>query len=143
VVYDVEMSRDDPQMKIRLPEALKTQIEESAAEAGRSLNAEIVERLTRSYQADDSFPESTAILRTMATYLAMRHDHPEVMAPMETSMLELARSIRRTPEDEKLFDATAPSIAEYVGHLVAAVDRVTALLGPGWAKKKEPTTKSS
>jgi len=137
------MSRDDPQMKIRLPEELKTRIEGSATDAGRSLNAEIVERLTRSYQADDSFPESVAILRAMATFLTMRHDHPDVMAPMEESMLELARSIRGTPEDSKILDAAEPSLHKYVEALVASVERITELLGPGWAKKYKSTTKTS
>lgn len=43
------MSREDPQMKIRLPVDLKEQVELAAAEAGRSLNAEIVERLRRTF----------------------------------------------------------------------------------------------
>lgn len=49
------MSREDPQMKIRLPSDLKDQIEASAKAAGRSMNAEIVARL----QA--SFPDSLNI----------------------------------------------------------------------------------
>lgn len=39
------MSKADAQMKIRLPEALKADIEEAAATHGRSMNAEIVGRL--------------------------------------------------------------------------------------------------
>lgn len=39
------MSREDPQMKIRLPADLKDQIEAAAKAAGRSMNAEIVARL--------------------------------------------------------------------------------------------------
>jgi hypothetical protein len=49
VVYDWFMAREDPQMKIRLPEALKRLVDESAAESGRTLNAEIVHRLEQSY----------------------------------------------------------------------------------------------
>ncbi|MDZ7863356.1 Arc family DNA-binding protein [Acidovorax sp.] len=45
------MSRDDPQMKIRLPEEVKARIDAAAAEAGRSLNAEIVARLESSFEA--------------------------------------------------------------------------------------------
>lgn len=36
------MVREDPQMKIRLPEALLTQIRESAARNQRSMNAEVL-----------------------------------------------------------------------------------------------------
>lgn len=39
------MARDDPQMKIRLPEELKEGIERAARESGRTLNAEVVARL--------------------------------------------------------------------------------------------------
>lgn len=39
------MSREDPQMKIRLPADLKDSIEAAAKELGRSMNAEIVARL--------------------------------------------------------------------------------------------------
>lgn len=44
------MSREDPQMKIRLPADLKDQIEASAKESGRSMNAEIVARLEGSFE---------------------------------------------------------------------------------------------
>lgn len=43
------MSREDPQLKIRLPEALKAKIERSAEAAGRSMNSEIVARLQATY----------------------------------------------------------------------------------------------
>ena len=48
------MSREDHQMKIRLPEELKARIDASAADAGRSLNAEIVARLEQSYRGVQS-----------------------------------------------------------------------------------------
>lgn len=40
---------EETQMKIRLPKALKDQIEASAIEGNRSLNAEIVSRLQNTY----------------------------------------------------------------------------------------------
>ncbi|HCD3955212.1 TPA: Arc family DNA-binding protein [Enterobacter hormaechei] len=46
------MSREDPQLRIRLPIELKEKIELSAKENNRSMNAEIVQRLERSYLAD-------------------------------------------------------------------------------------------
>jgi predicted DNA-binding protein len=47
------MAREDPQMKLRLPAELKARVEEAAQHAGRSLNAEIVHRLERSFVGDD------------------------------------------------------------------------------------------
>ncbi|CAM6491861.1 Arc family DNA-binding protein [Enterobacter intestinihominis] len=46
------MSREDPQLRIRLPIELKEKIEFSAKENNRSMNAEIVQRLERTYLAD-------------------------------------------------------------------------------------------
>lgn len=43
------MSREDPQMKIRLPADLKECIEDAATKGKRSLNAEIVARLQASF----------------------------------------------------------------------------------------------
>lgn len=73
------MSREDPQMKIRLPEELKARIDTSATQAGRSLNAEIVARLEGSYRTDnDSFKRDletqvAAVLARVDT-LALRVD---------------------------------------------------------------------
>lgn len=50
VVHYCPMSRDDPQFKLRLPPALKAQIDQAAAENRRSLNAEIVARLEESFE---------------------------------------------------------------------------------------------
>lgn len=49
VVYHQTMSREDPQMKIRLPADLKDQIETASKNSGRSMNAEIVARLQDSF----------------------------------------------------------------------------------------------
>jgi predicted transcriptional regulator len=40
------------QFKLRLPEKLKAQLEESAKESGNSLNSEIIWRLGQSFQMD-------------------------------------------------------------------------------------------
>lgn len=43
------MSREDPQMKVRLPADLKDQVEAAAKTNNRSMNAEIVARLQASF----------------------------------------------------------------------------------------------
>lgn len=48
------MSREDPQMKIRLPDELKREIEAAAQKSGRSMNAEIVARLQTSFEGTPS-----------------------------------------------------------------------------------------
>lgn len=59
------MSAKDPQMKLRLPSAIKDEIERISSETGRSMNAEIVRRLewvlgdgSRYYEIDGpDYPE--------------------------------------------------------------------------------------
>lgn len=56
-IIGANMKQTDPQYKLRLPQDLKDQIETSAKEAGRSMNAEIVARLERSFTADREVEE--------------------------------------------------------------------------------------
>lgn len=44
------MTREDPQMKLRLPADLKDRLTALATENGRSLNAEVVKRLEESLE---------------------------------------------------------------------------------------------
>ncbi|MBO1360620.1 Arc family DNA-binding protein [Acetobacter sacchari] len=48
------MARDDPMMRFRAPEQLKHLIEQSSASNGRTMNAEIVHRLERSFAQEVS-----------------------------------------------------------------------------------------
>lgn len=43
------MARSDPQVNIRMPQALKERLEAASAETNRSLNGEIVARLEQSF----------------------------------------------------------------------------------------------
>lgn len=59
------MSREDPQLRIRLPIELKEKIEVAAKENTRSMNAEIVQRLEMSFlnevSADDLIPAKDVV----------------------------------------------------------------------------------
>ncbi|WP_278398534.1 Arc family DNA-binding protein [Stutzerimonas kunmingensis] len=46
------MSREDPQFKLRMPPELRTQADQAAKAAGRSLNAELVARIESSFISD-------------------------------------------------------------------------------------------
>lgn len=50
------MTREDPQMKLRLPPEMRDQLKEAAEANKRSMNAEIVSRLQDSFQVDASLP---------------------------------------------------------------------------------------
>lgn len=43
------MSRDDPQLKLRLPQHLKDMVEQAAKNHSRSINAELVYRIEQSF----------------------------------------------------------------------------------------------
>ncbi|MBO6508277.1 MAG: Arc family DNA-binding protein [Roseibium sp.] len=49
------MAREDPQLKLRLPEELKNRIASAAKKSGRSMNAEIVSRLETSIGFEDEY----------------------------------------------------------------------------------------
>lgn len=55
-IWFIGMSREDPQLKIRLPLELKDKITESASEFGRSINADVVARLEGSFK-ENSYSE--------------------------------------------------------------------------------------
>ena len=62
VVHDnVDMTREDPQMKLRLPADLKDQLAALAEANGRSLNAEVVVRLEESLGATGSDKKATQV----------------------------------------------------------------------------------
>ena len=71
------MSREDPQLKIRLPLELKEKITQSAAEHGRSINSEVVARLEQSF----STPETTQSLLEEAVMLTLKavKDDPSLL----------------------------------------------------------------
>lgn len=56
------MSRTDPPLKIRLPQALKDKVKLASETARRSLNSEIIERLERTFAQDEmaGVPDFTA-----------------------------------------------------------------------------------
>jgi hypothetical protein len=51
------MSRTDPQFKLRVPAALRLQIEQAAHAARRSMNAELVIRLEASFAKEQPLQE--------------------------------------------------------------------------------------
>ncbi|MDH2092315.1 Arc family DNA-binding protein [Rhizobium pusense] len=85
VVHLWGMAKDDPYFRLRIPEALKAQIEKSAGENNRSMTAEIISRLERSYEIDDSFQETIDTVNDMYTRLEKLEykvsEHDELIYP--------------------------------------------------------------
>ena len=57
------MSREDPYFRLRVPETLKARIEKSAAENNRSMTAEIISRLSKSFEYEAAASEIEEILQ--------------------------------------------------------------------------------
>lgn len=89
------MSREDPQMKLRLPEALRERISASSASNKRSMNAEIVARLEGSFKMEDEAHDS------MATNENLRRAVNERLDMMENGNREQRAIFEQLLEDAK------------------------------------------
>lgn len=78
--YDPSMSRDDPQMKIRLPVGLKASIEDSSIKNNRTLNAEIVARLQQSFEPSRDIIRDDAFQSVLETVLKEFRELKQAMA---------------------------------------------------------------
>lgn len=126
---------------LRIPKDLHAQLTAQADRTSKSLNAEIVERLDRTIVGDETVTlmrGNTALLRALADFMLNSKEHPEAWAPMEDTMLKVARVIRDTEGDANLMDAATPAFSEYAMSVVQAVNRVNDVLGEGWAKRLRP-----
>jgi SMC interacting uncharacterized protein involved in chromosome segregation len=56
------MAKEDPYFRLRVPETLKSRIEKSAAENNRSMTAEIISRLDKSFVYEVATNEVEKIL---------------------------------------------------------------------------------
>lgn len=66
VYHHAPMSREDPQMKLRIPAELKQLIEDAAKANGRSMNAEIVARLEATFQQVSEISQAIQSLEKFA-----------------------------------------------------------------------------
>jgi hypothetical protein len=78
------MAADDPHFRLRIPAALKARIEEAAHAKKRSINAEIVDRLDRSFAATTS--RNNDEVRAIADLAATTASHR--MAELVLSLLD-------------------------------------------------------
>ncbi|NNP75583.1 hypothetical protein A7P54_04010 [Acinetobacter sp. Ac_3412] len=60
------MSREDPQLKVRLPQELKDKITESAVNLGRSINSDVVARLEESFLNTTTVSSNQADVRIIS-----------------------------------------------------------------------------
>lgn len=97
------MSREDPQLKIRLPLELKEKITQSAADHGRSINSEVVARLEQSFEQPPSAELSPTQLEQItkaagASYMAVIAKHLESLSEEEGNKV-LRNIVKEAAED--------------------------------------------
>ena len=73
------MAREDLHFRLRIPEGLKAQIEKSASANNRSMTAEIISRLERSYSINVELTDASAALV----------DHEQRLERLEQRMLRM------------------------------------------------------
>ncbi|ECB3807374.1 Arc family DNA-binding protein [Salmonella enterica] len=102
------MSREDPQMKIRLPVELKDEIAERARRNGRSMNAEIIAYLKYAIRylpmPDDDplvIPLKTEDELDEEEYIRLKEEESAELAALVEPMLDLAK---KYAELKKLHD---------------------------------------
>ncbi|MBF7694149.1 Arc family DNA-binding protein [Acinetobacter pollinis] len=66
------MARSDPQFNLRVPIELKQKVEGAAKESGRSINAEAVYRLEKSFDAPVSLNSTDAEMMTKIVASSMK-----------------------------------------------------------------------
>lgn len=113
------MKQTDPQMKLRFPPELKAQIEASAKENNRSMNAEIVARLQESFdqKADPRTLEgriAATELRAMTTELAL-----------SAAVLQL---LQQLPKQDAEVESTARALSQEMLDRIAAYGDIQARL---------------
>lgn len=83
------MQRADPQFKLRLPEKLKAQIELSAKNNHRSLNAEVVARLERSFDSEPEYHMAQRLLERLDALEQPMHQSASVAYEVSEMRTEL------------------------------------------------------
>ena len=85
------MSREDPQLRVRLPPELKNDLTESAKLNRRSINAEIVTRLSQTFQekTNNSVDNELAIVRNISSIPEgiLQEELPEYVATLSKLIL--------------------------------------------------------
>ena len=91
------MARNDPHFRLRIPAGLKFEIEQKAEINGRSINAEIVDRLVQSLVQ----PTGSPLLAGVHSELAKLVRHVESVQHYANIIEDFARKLAESFPDEK------------------------------------------
>lgn len=100
MVYHLPMTREDPQMKIRLPAELKERIETASKEAGRSMNSEIVTRLAASFHSGLFGRPEMEVLEQAASMLGLTPGTEKYKDTVEALATDIEDRLRKSVPNE-------------------------------------------
>lgn len=112
---------------LRIPKDLHRSLSDSAERSSKSLNAEIVGRLTETFRnagATSLSPRGGVVLQALAGFVVLRHSYPDVMASMEESMVNMANAVKDAHGDIGRLEETKPWLDKYVAQLTEVVKNV-------------------
>ncbi|GAB2731665.1 Arc family DNA-binding protein [Comamonas sediminis] len=141
------MAQDDYiRTALRVPPDLHKEIHEAADRAGRSFNAELIERLSRSFRDDQTIElakSNMATLRMLSSFMSLHLDRPDMVEPMAGAMKKMAEAVLKSKESDNTMLVVAPLMDEYADGLRRVVEKANEVFGPGWAKKFKAAEKAS
>jgi hypothetical protein len=110
------------QLKVRLREPLRAQLEKSARQHGVSLNAEIAKRLDQSFEWEKAFADAKKMteqgfeaVMLQKGYQPIRTKHGLIWAQTEIEVADVVRSVEATA----LVRAIEPDLAGVVARAIA------------------------
>lgn len=126
------MARNDPQVNIRLPAALKVRLDEAAVAAGRSVTAEIVNRLEASFRSPIEVPSVTGLRAQIAaerelaqsTFEMLSRFVDELASPDESTM----KAVYPGKDAGKTIEQALTETTQARDMFKQVVDRATVLL---------------
>ncbi len=140
------MSRTDPQMKIRIPDDLKEAVETAAAGAGRTLNAEVVQRLTATFAVDGDVAALASQVEMLTAqrddaYRAVRalQGTQEALAQLTLAVADLAALSKAAGAKSTISSARAVANALLAPLSASGGPSVDAATSPA-PRKREPRT---
>lgn len=89
-----DMARTDPQVNIRIPAELKAKLDTAAADSGRSLTAEIVQRLDASYAGSHQAEVSAAMHAAISSIIISSFSYETLRISLTVFDEESSRAIQ-------------------------------------------------
>ncbi|MCU1196168.1 Arc family DNA-binding protein [Stenotrophomonas maltophilia] len=120
------MARTDPQVNFRIPAELNERLKEAAAENGRTITAELVQRLEASFRRSVDDEKVVEVVEGLKERLQVTEQHLEVAkagaltsSAMVTTMIDRAWEGHEPPAHVKRLREASAAVAKLYGEAAA------------------------